>query len=112
MTSPTGQEPRTTRLRVKQRHIRAGERGNPRANPIALTILESSVLENPRVFPTNIFEDDPAGRKIRSYRNSPPITRWLNQWERGEDPGPIEIVLNRKDGRMSLWTSRNRPDIP
>ena len=110
MKSQNGQAPDATRLDIRQHHIHTGERGNPRANPLALALIESRAIENPRAFPTKVFEDDPAGRKIRSYRNSPPITRWLNQWERGEDPGPMEIVLNRKGSRICLWTSRNEPE--
>ena len=89
------------RFTVTDRHLRQGLRNSPERNPLAQALRETGLIQNPWVLPVRTLETDGTGRKTRSYRHSPPLTRWLNQWEKRQNPGPILLEIDHLRRRIS-----------
>ena len=88
-------------FRVSQDHIRRGARNNPAANPLALALQESGLMENPEVHPIRTLGARGKGEKLRTYQHSPPIVRWLNEWNSGTEVRPLELSVNFQHARIS-----------
>ena len=103
---PNGNNRKNTSFLITEEHIRLGKQDSPGGNPLALALRENGLVNNPAAHPVSTLEKDNQGRKLRTYRHSPPVNRWLNSWNRGETMLPVELSLDFQNCRIN--TSRRK----
>ena len=86
------------RFEITRDHI---GRGRANRNPLAIALQENGLMQNPEVRVLSTIETDRTGEKAGTFWHSPPVTRWLKRWERGEEVPPLGVILDRKRRRIN-----------
>ena len=97
-------------FQLTEDHIRRGRRNDPQRTPLAL--LENGLAVNPAVRPTSTVELDNQRRKLRTYMHAPPLSRWLNEWNKGSDMGPLDLSMDTVSRRISTRRRNGKDQGP
>ena len=86
------------RFQITEEQIRRAQLGH---HPMALALRKAGITGYLEVRPLNTIESDGTGRKLRTLWHSPPVARWLRNWQQGQKVGPIGLILDHENRRIN-----------